>query len=164
MHLSQEHKINEWTLEGCQNEDMSLLSELRVRAIMPSLKAVNRFEAIRVVQRFTNDYQSEQTYKIILDNNLVGFYMMEEEDTYFYLPYFYIDPNYHSTQLSELVLTSLKEQAQVAKKGIQICALKGCQTKQFCLEQGFVYSHEDTYDIYYEYHSEVIHNKRSVIA
>jgi len=164
MHLRQNIKINEWSLEGCQNEDMSLLSELRVRAIMPSLKVVNRFEAIRVVQRFTNDFQPEQTYKIILDNNLAGFFVMEEEDTYFYLPYFYIDPLSQDTQLGSLVLASLIEKAQAAKKGIQICALKGCQTKQFCLEQGFVYSHEETYDIYYEYHSEVIHNKRSEMA
>jgi hypothetical protein len=131
---------------------------------MPSLKAVNRFEAIRVVQRFTNDFQAEQTYKIIQDNNLAGFFMMHDEEAYHYLPYFYIDPHCLNTPLGTFVLTALIEKARVVNKGIRICALKGCQTTQLCLEQGFVFSHESEYDACYEYLNKVSVDNKALIA
>lgn len=164
MLLNREDKFDQWSIAHCDGEDMSLLSELRVRAIMPSLKAVNRFEAIRVVQRFTHDFQAEQTYKIILNGNLVGFYMINKGEEHHYLPYFYIDPYLLNTPLGALVLTALIEKARIENKGIRICALKGCQTKQLCLDQGFVFSNEGVYDTYYEYPNRASIGQKTLIA
>ena len=150
MLLHQEGKSEGWTIVGCQIEDMSPLSELRVRAIMPSLKAVNRFEAIRVVQRFSQDYHFQHTYKIMLDNYLAGFFMMREESEFLYFPYFYIDPKFQASQLGANVLENLIEKGLLMGKSVRIGALKGCQTELFYRQQGLVCSHEDARDVYYE--------------
>lgn len=165
MHLNRDLGVGDWTTEPCESGDMSPLSELRVRAIMPSLKAVNRFEAIRVVQRFSQDFQAEHAFKLLIDGSLAGFYLLYEESEQLYLPYFYIDPSYQASPLGGEVLSNLIEKAKRLNKGIRICALKGCQTKQLCLDHDFLAVNEVAYDIYYEYaYHPVIESQPEVMA
>jgi GNAT superfamily N-acetyltransferase len=89
--------------------------------------------------------------------------MLFEEDEHVYLPYFYIDPSYQSSSLGVAVLTMLVEKAKSLKKSLRICALKGCQTTQFCLEHDFSTVSEHAYEIYYEYAYHRMHDRQGEI-
>ncbi len=136
-----------------QEEDGIVLAEIRAKAMEPSLEAVGRFDVERVRYRFLNNFTPAETFKLIHENEIIGFYVLKTKSDCLYLDHFYIDPVFQNKNIGSKVITKIKSQAKERKLPIRLGVLRESRANQFYSNHGFVKTHESEFDIYYEYKS-----------
>lgn len=75
-------------------EEANELAELRVRAMQSSLEAIGRFSPVVARTRFVNNFVPDNTTKVYLADQLVGFFVMLEKPDHIYLDHLYIQPSH----------------------------------------------------------------------
>lgn len=140
-------------MEHIQSEpqDAPQLAELRAQAMKPSLEAVGRFDEHRVRHRFLESFEPEQTFKLVQQGNLIGFYVVCERDDHYWLDHLYILPEHQNRGLGRDVLASIIARACSEGLPLRLGALKNSLANRFYANLGFIKTHEDEFDIYYEY-------------
>ena len=133
-----------------QKKDGEVLAELRVLAMQESLEAIGRFDRERARERFLSSYCPETTRKVLLDDVLVGFFVVSEYPSYLYIDHLYIHPEHQNKQLGSRVLANIIDRSARDKKRIKLGALKGSRSNDFYVSQGFVKIDEGEHDNYYE--------------
>lgn len=132
-----------------QDSDKPQLADLRVQAMKPSLEILGRFDPIRVRDRLLTDFDAKNTQKIMVDNQLAGFFTLIAKDGDLWLKHLYI-----STQgqgLSKSVLDHVKTTARNQNKTLKLQALKLSPANQFYQKHGFVETHQEEWDIFYKW-------------
>ena len=127
------------------------LADLRIAAMRPSLEAVGRFDPDRARSRFLDKFLRVATRKIVVDGGLVGFYVLKDNGDHLYLDHMYIRPEFQGNGLGGLILKSIIAEAQARGLPLRLGALRGSRSNQFYQSHGFVRTHEEEWDIYYEY-------------
>jgi GNAT superfamily N-acetyltransferase len=127
------------------------LAGLRIAAMRPSLEAVGRFDPDRARQRFLDNFQRDATRKIEVDGCLAGFYVVKDNADYLYLDHMYILPELQGNGLGGSILKRIIAEAQERGLPLRLGALRGSRSNQFYQSHGFVQTHEEEWDIYYEY-------------
>jgi len=117
----------------------------------PSLEALGRYDEYRVRHRFLETFSPEETVKLLSGGELLGFYVVREKVDHLYLDHLYIAPDYQNKKLGKAVIDKLVVEAQNRGVPIRLGALRGSKSNDFYLQNGFVKTHEDEFDIYYEY-------------
>lgn len=130
--------------------DKDALARLRISAMQESLEAVGRFDPVRARARFVDGFDREATRKILIAGQLAGFYVVKENIDHLYLDHFYIAPAYQGKGIGASVLTSLVLSARERMLPLRLGALRGSRSNHFYQSHGFVPTHEDEWDIYYE--------------
>ena len=130
--------------------DADILAELRAEAMKPSLVALGRFDENRVKSRFLDTFTPQDTIKILLDDELLGFYVLRNRVDHLWLDHLYIKPRHQDKQLGKAVLDRVILQANEQALPIRLGALKGSRSNNFYQKNGFKQTHEDEFDIYYE--------------
>lgn len=133
-----------------QPQDANLLADLRAEAMKPSLVALGRFDENRVKSRFLDTFTPQDTIKILLDDELLGFYVLRNRVDHLWLDHLYIKPRHQDKQLGKAVLDKVILQANEQALPIRLGALKGSRSNNFHQKNGFKQTHEDEFDIYYE--------------
>ena len=64
--------------ENAKPEDAQSLADIRAEAMRESLEAVDRYDFVRVKERFLSGFLPELTHKILVDGQVAGFYMVTE--------------------------------------------------------------------------------------
>lgn len=131
--------------------DGELLAEIRAVAMEPSLTAIGRFDENRVRSRFLETFEPTDTYKILKEGQLLGFYALLKKQDHYYLSHFYIQPDNQNLGLGKAVINDIIELAKSDGLPIRLGALRESRANDFYLKNGFVSTHEDEFDIYYEY-------------
>ena len=131
--------------------DGNLLAEIRASTMKPSLLKLGQYDEKRVRDRFLDNFIPEHTFKIIEGNNLLGFYVVLIKDDHHYLDHLYIKPEYQNKKLGSTVLNKLISNAKNNNLPIRLGALKGSRSNDFYIKNNFIKTHEDEFDIYYEY-------------
>ena len=137
--------------------DGDVLAEIRTAAMKPSLTAVGRFDESRVRSRFLDAFEPDNTYKILVKGELLGFYVLLKKEDHFYLDHFYIKPESQSLGLGRGVIHTLFGLAKSEGLPIRVGALRDSRSNDFYRKRGFVKTHEDGFDIYYEYAADTQH-------
>ena len=132
-------------------DDGELLAEIRARAMKESLVAVGRFDEQRVRNRFLDNFIPEDTFKIVFESTVVGFYVTRLYEDYIYLDHLYILPEYQGNALGAAVIERVKQQAINLNMPIKLGALRDSRSNSFYLAHGFEKTHEDEFDIYYAF-------------
>ena len=135
----------------CYLDDASALAELRARAMKPSLEAIGRFDPVRVRNRFLADYTPEDSHKVLLADQLVGFFVVRHHSDHLYLDHLYVDPDFHSQGIGQIVLEHIKTEARSTAQAIRLGALRGSRANRFYRRHGFTRTHEEEFDIYYQW-------------
>ncbi len=131
--------------------DASALAELRARAMKPSLLKVGRFDEERVRTRFLETFVPADTKQVIVDGRLCGFFVVKENPDHLYLDHLYVDPNCQSQGIGHAVINHVVQRAEQKKLPVRLGALRESRANRFYQSLGFVQTHEDAYDIFYEY-------------
>lgn len=134
-----------------RNEDGDALASLRVDAMRESLEAVGRFEPQRARERFLTSFDPKTTFRVVSGSKLLGFYVLQERETYLWLDHLYIAVSLHGKGLGSQVMEAIKTQARACKKPIRLGALKESRANAFYLSHGFVEKERKEWDIYYEW-------------
>lgn len=137
-------------IEIAHEQDGDALAELRVLAMQKSLEELGRFDQKRARQRFLENFQPEKTQKILVDEELVGFYVVTEFASYFYIDHLYVDPRHQGKKIGSAVLTKIIADGRRVDKPVKLGALKGSASNRFYKSHGFIQVDEGEYDNYYE--------------
>ena len=138
-------------IEPVTQEEAERLADLRAIAMKPSLEALGRYDVNRVRNRFLDTFLISDTFKIMMNNELVGFYVLRDKRDHFYLDHLYIHPNFQNLKLGKRVLNIIIEKARERGISIRLGALRNSPSNRFYLKNGFLKIAEDELDIYYEY-------------
>lgn len=134
-----------------EEDEKEALAELRIAAMRPSLEAVGRFDPDRARSRFLNNFCREATRKVEVDERLAGFYVVKDNIDHLYLDHMYIRSEFQGNGLGSLILKGIIVEAQERGLPLRLGALRGSRSNQFYQSHGFVQTHEEEWDIYYEY-------------
>jgi len=138
-------------IESANKLDGESLAELRISSMRESLEAIGRFERDRARQRFLSAFQPESTWKIIIDDELAGFYVFTELPDYLHIDHLYVHPNYQGKKIGSQVLAKIIGIGRSASKSIKLGALKGSRSNQFYMSHKFIKVGESEFDNYYEF-------------
>lgn len=132
-------------------QDGSVLADIRAAAMKPSLEALGRFDNERVRNRFLDSFVPSETFKIVVNEQVVGFYVVRDKSDHIYLDHLYISPQFQNKSLGKGVVEWVKQDAIRRELPLRLGALRGSKSNDFYLKNGFAKTHEDEFDIYYEY-------------
>lgn len=132
-------------------EDGYKLAEIRAAAMKPSLVALGRFDENRVRSRFLETFTPSDTKKIIDGNELLGFYVIRDKGDHIYLDHLYLAPSHQNKKLGKTIVERIVKEAHQRNLPVRLGALRGSRSNDFYLRNGFVKTHEDEFDIFYEY-------------
>ncbi len=135
-----------------QLSDLEDLVALRIKAMQPSLEAVGRFDPDRARERFVNSFSAGNTFKVLIDRQLVGFYVVIEKTDHLWLDHLYIDPEFQGNSLGKRIIGTLKQQAKSKALPLRLGALKESRANAFYLQQGFVPIDRQEWDNIYQWH------------
>ena len=131
--------------------DRESLAELRIAAMKESLESIGRFDPDTARNRFLNSFNKDDTRKVLIDGSLVGFYVIHKKIDYIHLDHLYFFPKYQGLGFGTKILALIKRQALEAGLPIRLGALRGSRSNDFYKKHGFIYTHEEEWDIYYEF-------------
>lgn len=117
----------------------------------PSLEALGRYDGSRVRRRFLDSFVPEETVKLVSVGEVIGFYVVRDREDHIYLDHLYIDPKHQNKQLGKGVLERVIAYATSQGKPVKLGALRGSRANEFYLKHGFRKTHEDEFDIYYQF-------------
>ncbi len=127
------------------------LAELRIAAMKESLENIGRFDPETARNRFLGSFIEDDTKKVLIDGDLVGFYVVHKKTDHIHLDHLYFFPEHQGQGLGAKVLTLIKEQALKEGLPIRLGALRGSRSNDFYKKHGFIYTHEEEWDLYYEF-------------
>ena len=136
--------------EDCSLHDACALAELRASAMKPGLQKIGRFDEERVRSRFLDSFVPADTKKILVNEILCGFFVVKHNPGHLYLDHLYVDPDYQNRGIGGVVLEHVVRLSEQLKLPVRLGALKQSRANEFYRKHGFVRTHEDAYDIYYE--------------
>lgn len=136
---------------GVSEDEKETLAQLRILAMRESLDAVGRFDPARARARFLDGFDSEATRKLLVGGDLVGFYVVKEKRDHLHLDHLYIVPEYQGKGMGASVLGVIISEARERKMPLRLGALRGSRANTFYQSHGFVQTHADDWDIYYEF-------------
>ncbi len=132
-------------------DDGHMLADIRAAAMKSSLEALGRYDEMRVRSRFLDSFVPSDTVKLVSDSSTFGFYVLRDKRNHFYLDHLYIGPSFQGRELGKAVLERVKKEALAKSYMIRLGALKGSKANSFYQSNGFTKTHEDEFDIYYEW-------------
>lgn len=135
--------------------DGELLADLRVDVMRESLEAVGRFDPDRARARFLNSFDPETTTKILIGDELIGFFVVKAWPDHILLDHLYIAMRQQGEGIGSKVMEKVKSLAYDASLPIKLCALKISPSNAFYLHHGFKLTHSDELDCYYQFFDEV---------
>ncbi len=137
--------------EACTSGDAHELAELRARAMKPGLQQVGRFDEERVRSRFLDSFVPQDTKKVMIEGVLVGFFAVKHNRDHLYLDHLYVEPGFQRRGVGRAVIDSVLRQSEQLQLPVRLGALRQSSANLFYQSLGFVSTHEDACDIYYEY-------------
>ncbi len=133
------------------DDDKNTLADIRVAAMRESLEAVGRFDPVRARDRLLSRFNASNTSKILVDGELVGFYTSKLSKDCLWVDDLYIHPSRQGEGLGTDVIDRLKRQSAQLALPIRLGALRDSPANRFYLSHGFVATHEDAWDIFYQF-------------
>jgi tRNA(Leu) C34 or U34 (ribose-2'-O)-methylase TrmL/GNAT superfamily N-acetyltransferase len=131
--------------------DAQALAALRMTAMQPSLEVIGRFDPKRAQKRFFDTFQPLHTWLIKDNNALVGFYALLEQDDHLYLDHLYVQPNQQGKGIGSAVIHRVLVRSQQLNLPVKVGALKESAANDFYRAKGFVLTHSEQWDNYYQY-------------
>lgn len=127
------------------------LAEIRAAAMKPSLMAVGLFDEERIRRRFLDTFIPDETIKLLVNGELIGFYALRHNADHLYLNHLYLKPAHQNKKYGRTVVEKLIKEAIALQLPLRLRSLKGSRSNDFYRNNGFIQTHEDEFDIYYQH-------------
>lgn len=82
---------------------------------------------------------------------LGGFFVVKHNPDHLYLDHLYVEPGFQRRGVGRAVIDSVLRQSEQLQIPVRLGALRQSSANLFYQSLGFVSTHEDACDIYYEY-------------
>ena len=140
-----------YEIKSVTTADKDALAELRISAMKESLENIGRFNPDIARNRFLENFSASDTRKITVNDELAGFYVIKENTDHIYLDHLYFYTQYQNCGLGGKILSTIINNAKSTNSHIRLGALRDSRSNDFYKSHGFKYTHEDEWDIYYEF-------------
>lgn len=141
--------MTDFTLSPATEADFERLVALRLLAMRESLDRLGRFDPDRARLRFREGFDPAHTRLIHQDDALVGcFTLRPGDDGALWLEHFYLYPKVQGRGLGGAVMRALL--AETRGRTLRLCVLRESDANRFYPRFGFVETHREAWDIYYE--------------
>ena len=132
-------------------EQATELANIRLAAMKDSLQAIGRYDPIRARERFLSRFEPANTKCMHCGVRLIGFYVLNREKDHLYLDHLYIHPDYQGDGAGTHVIQIIKDISLYSELPVRLGALKQSEANNFYLQHGFVFTHSEEWDNYYEF-------------
>ncbi|MEQ9259532.1 MAG: GNAT family N-acetyltransferase [Roseovarius sp.] len=144
-------EIEGFRIAPAEAADAARLATLRVAAMRPSLEAVGRFDPKRAHDRFLDGFDAGDTWLVLEDEALAGFFVVRRREDHVYLDHIYFSESYQRRGLGRRIVEGLKAEARAAGLPVRLMALNGSPANGFYLSCGFGVVSSDALDTVYEW-------------
>lgn len=132
-------------------DDFEALHQLRLAAMRPSLEALGIYDPERSRQRFAARFIPDAARWMLCAGERVGFAAMRQAEGCCLLEHLYVAPQYQGRGVGGWALRQLQAEAAAAGMPIRLNALRDSPSNRFYQHCGFVPTHEEQWDIYYQW-------------
>ncbi|MDI2033424.1 GNAT family N-acetyltransferase [Paenarthrobacter nitroguajacolicus] len=137
----------DFVLRPCAESDAAWIAELRAVVMRPDLERLERFDPVRVRERFLNAFQPEHTYVIHSDGVDAGVIAIRPEADARWIEHFFIAPSHQGKGLGSAVLRHVMA-ASVDERPFRLDVLQGSAARRLYERHGFVLESEDPIDVF----------------
>lgn len=137
----------DFTLRPAVATDAAWIAELRAVVMRPDLERLDRYDPVRVRERFLNGFQPEHAYVIHTDGVDAGVIAVRPEPDARWVEHFYVAPAHQGKGLGSAVLRHVME-ASVDERPFRLDVLQGSAARRLYEKHGFVLESEDPIDIF----------------
>ncbi|MBM3546589.1 MAG: GNAT family N-acetyltransferase [Alphaproteobacteria bacterium] len=130
--------------------DFERLLVLRGEVMRPHLERLGRYHPERSRARFREAFKPETMRLILVDNAFAGCVTFEAKGDHIELGQFYLAPPRQGRGLGGRVLDILLAEADTARLPVRLHVLKLSPAARLYERHGFVRTHEEEWDIFYE--------------
>jgi GNAT superfamily N-acetyltransferase len=117
----------------------------------PSLEALGRFDPERGRNRFLDTFSPEDTWKLVSEGGVAGFYVLRDMEDHLYLDHLYIAVEAQGAGVGASILEHIKTIASKRNLSLRLMALKESPANKFYLSRGFVFTGDAEFDNFYEW-------------
>ncbi len=133
-----------------EDECFGELVKIRIEAMRDSLEAIGRFDPVRAEERLKNTFRSDDCYLVIINRQIVGFFIYFLDDEFIKLEHLYILKSFQGFGLGAKCLNIIKDEALLLNRSIRLFALKNSPSNNFYKNHGFILVKEEEFDNIYE--------------
>ncbi|SDW67045.1 Acetyltransferase (GNAT) domain-containing protein [Arthrobacter sp. cf158] len=127
--------------------DAAWIAELRAVVMRPDLERLQRYDPVRVRERFLNGFQPEHTYIIHSDGVDAGVIALRPEPDSQWIEHFYVAPAHQGKGLGGAVLRHIME-ASADERPFRLDVLQGSPARGLYERHGFELESEDPIDVF----------------
>ncbi len=135
-----------WHLKSAVSADFDLLACIRHEAMKDNMEANGMFDHDLYQQYFKDSFDPASTWKILENNEVLGFYVLWDKPDHLYLERLYFLPKAQGRGIGAEILTLLKQQATAQTKSIRLDVLPKSRANPFYLRHGFELVEEKVYE------------------
>ncbi|MFJ4228884.1 GNAT family N-acetyltransferase [Paenarthrobacter nicotinovorans] len=137
----------DFVLRPAAATDAAWIAELRAVVMRPDLERLERFDPVRVRERFLNAFQPEHTYIIHSDGVDAGVIAVRPEPDARWIEHFFIAPAHQGKGLGGAVLRHVMA-ASVDERPFRLDVLQGSPARRLYERHGFTLESEDAIDVF----------------
>ncbi|NQD89501.1 GNAT family N-acetyltransferase [Paenarthrobacter sp. CM16] len=137
----------DFALRPAVASDAAWIAELRAVVMRPDLERLERFDPVRVRERFLNGFQPEHTYIIHSEGVDAGVIAVRPEPDSRWIEHFYLTPAHQGKGLGGQVLRRVMA-ASVDERPFRLNVLQGSPARHLYERHGFVLENEDPVDVF----------------
>ncbi|MEJ1113992.1 GNAT family N-acetyltransferase [Paenarthrobacter sp. CCNWLY172] len=137
----------DFALRPAVASDAAWIAELRAVVMRPDLERLDRFDPVRVRERFLNGFQPEYTYIIHTDGVDAGVIAVRPEPDERWIEHFYVAPTHQGRGLGGAVLRHVMA-ASVDERPFRLNVLQGSAARRLYERHGFMLESEDPIDVF----------------
>ncbi|WP_043433091.1 GNAT family N-acetyltransferase [Paenarthrobacter nicotinovorans] len=137
----------DFALRPAVASDAAWIAELRAVVMRPDLERLERFDPVRVRERFLNGFQPEHTYIIHSEGVDAGVIAVRPEPDSRWIEHFYVAPTHQGRGLGTAVLRHVMA-APVDERPFRLNVLQGSPARHLYERHGFVLENEDPVDVF----------------
>lgn len=136
-----------WSLRASAPDDAAWIAELRAEVMRPDLERLDRYDPLRVRQRFLDAFEPGQTRVIVVDGEDAGSIAVRPASDGVWIEHFYLAAAHQGRGIGSQVLTLVLTE-QRGEKPLRLNVLRGSPARRLYERHGFVLYHEDEVDAF----------------
>lgn len=137
----------QWEFRSSVESDAGWMTELRAEVLRADLERLERFDPLRVRERFLAAFVPANTRVIVVGGRDVGLVAVRPDVDALWIEHFYIDPSVQGKGIGGAVLRTVLAELRTAGK-FRLNVLQGSPARSLYERHGFVVESEDAVDVF----------------
>lgn len=136
-----------WSLRPSVPDDAAWIAELRAEVMRPDLERLDRYDPVRVRQRFLQAFDASLTRVIVVDGEDAGSIAVRPASDGVWVEHFYLATTQQGRGIGSQVLALVLDE-NTGRAPLRLNVLQGSPARRLYERHGFALYHEDEIDAF----------------